>query len=70
MSIQAVPLSQFIPSNTTQIQTVVQSTASCIRSLAQKGGPDQTDYPLLNTLFQQFSQCFFPYQIIKLKLYQ
>jgi len=49
MSIQAIPLSQFIPSNTTQIQTVTQSTASFIRSLAQKGGPEQTDYPLLNT---------------------
>ncbi|MGI9545827.1 MAG: hypothetical protein ACR2MM_01215, partial [Flavobacteriaceae bacterium] len=56
MSIQAIPLSQFIPSNTTQFQTVVQSTASFIHSLAKKGGPDQTDYPLLNTLFQQFSQ--------------
>ena len=49
MSIQAIPLSQFIPSNITQIQTVTQSTASFIRSLAQKGGPEQTDYPLLNT---------------------
>jgi len=56
MSIQAVPLSQFSPSNTTQIQTVAKSTASFIRSLAKKGGPDQPDYPLLNTLFQQFSQ--------------
>ena len=56
MSIQTVPLSHFIPSNTTQIQNVVQSTARFIHSLAQKGGPDQTDYPLLNTLFQQFSQ--------------
>ena len=56
MSIQAVPLSQFIPNNTTQIQTVAKSTASFIRSLAKKGGPDQTDYPLLNNLFQQFSQ--------------
>ena len=56
MSIQAVPLSQFIPTSSTQIQTVVQSTGSFIRNLATKGGPDQTDYPLLDSVFQQFSQ--------------
>ncbi len=56
MSIQAVPLSQFIPSTTTQIQAFVQTTGSFIRNLAKKGGPDQSDYPLLDSVFQQFSQ--------------
>ena len=56
MSTQAVPLSQFIPTSNTQIQAVVQETGNIIRSLVKKGGPDQTDYPLLDSVFQQFSQ--------------
>ena len=59
MSIQSVPLSQFIPSNTTQIQTIVQSTGSFIRNLEKKGGPDQSDYPLLDSVFRQFTQTTF-----------
>ncbi len=56
MSTQAVPLSQFIPTNEAQVQSVVQSTKSFIQNLVKKGGPDQTDYPLLDSVFQQFSQ--------------
>ena len=56
MSNQAIPLSQFVPTTSTQIDTVVQSTATFIGSLAQKGGPEQSDYPLLNSIFEQFSQ--------------
>ena len=59
MSTQAVPLSQFIPSNTTQIQSFIQSTGGFIRNLVKKGGPDQSDYPLLDSVFQQFSQTTF-----------
>ena len=55
MSSQTAALSQSIPQNTTQIQTLVHTTASFIRSLVQKGGPEQTDYPLLQTALQQFS---------------
>ena len=55
MSTHAIPLSQFIPTTSTQIQSIVESTGGFIRNLAQKGGPDQTDYPLLDTVFQQFS---------------
>jgi SAM-dependent methyltransferase len=59
MSIQAIPLSQFVPATSKQIQAVVHSTENFIRSLVKKGGPDQTDYPLLDSVFQQFSQTTF-----------
>jgi extracellular factor (EF) 3-hydroxypalmitic acid methyl ester biosynthesis protein len=56
MSIQTIPLSQFVPTTSAQIEAVVETTGSFIRNLAKKGGPDQTDYPLLDSIFQQFSQ--------------
>ncbi len=56
MSIQTIPLSQFIPTTQPQIETIVQTTGNFIRNLTQKGGPDQTDYPFLDSIFQQFSQ--------------
>ncbi len=56
MSIKTASLPQLSPTKAPQIQTLVQTTTSFIRSLMQKGGPDQSDYSTLNILFQQFSQ--------------
>ena len=56
MSIQTIPLSQFVPTTTAQIEAVVKTTGSFIHNLVQKGGPDKNDYPLLDSMFQQFSQ--------------
>ncbi len=56
MSSQPIPLSLFAPRRSLEIEKIVQETYEFIAYLSEKGGPDQTDYPLLNTLFQQFSQ--------------
>lgn len=51
-----IPLSQLYPSGATETQKLAQSTAELISGFSKKGGPNLTDYPLLNTLLQQFSQ--------------
>ncbi|MEO6202912.1 MAG: class I SAM-dependent methyltransferase, partial [Nitrospirales bacterium] len=50
-----IPLSQFFPSSATEIQKLAQGTSELIARFSKKGGPDPTDYPMLNTLLQQFS---------------
>lgn len=50
-----IPLSQFSPSSATEIQKLAQGTSEFISRFSKKGGPDPTDYPMLNTLLQQFS---------------
>ena len=52
---QTIPLSQFFPSSATEIQKLAQGTTELISGFSKKGGPDPTDYPMLNTLLQQFS---------------
>jgi len=56
MSNQPIPLSLYAPTRSLEIEKLVHETHEFIAYLSEKGGPDQTDYPLLNTLFQQFSQ--------------
>ncbi len=52
---QAIPLSQFVPTQGPEIQKVVHESHTIISNIRQKGGPDQLDYPILNTIFQQFT---------------
>ncbi len=55
MSSQTAALAQSRSNTTTQVHTLVQTTASYIQSLVQKGGPDRADYPLLQSVLQNFS---------------
>ncbi len=50
----AIPLSQFVPTQGPEIQKMIQESATIISHIAKKGGPDQVDYPMLNSIFQQF----------------
>ncbi len=56
MSPHTIPLSHFFPSGATEIQKLAQSMSDLISGFSRKGGPDPTDYPMLNTLLQQFSE--------------
>lgn len=56
MSNQPIRLSLYAPTRSFEIEKLVHETQEFISYLSEKGGPDQNDYPLLNTLFQQFSQ--------------
>ncbi|HNP30238.1 MAG: class I SAM-dependent methyltransferase [Nitrospira sp.] len=55
MFIPTIPLSGFFPGSTSEIQKLAQGTSDLISTFSKKGGPDPTDYPILNTLLQQFS---------------
>ena len=52
---QAIPLSQLVPTQESEIQKLVHESHNIISNIAKKGGPDQIDYPILNTIFQQFT---------------
>jgi len=55
MFTHAIPLSQFVPAGAQEAQKLAQGTSDLISHFAKKGGPDPSDYPILNTLLQQFS---------------
>ncbi len=55
MSTHSIPLSQFAPTRAPEIQRLVHDTSDLISYFSKKGGPDPIEYPMLNTLLQQFS---------------
>jgi hypothetical protein len=55
MFTHTIPLSQFVPTGAQEVQKLAQGTSDFISHFAKKGGPDPSDYPILNTLLQQFS---------------
>jgi extracellular factor (EF) 3-hydroxypalmitic acid methyl ester biosynthesis protein len=51
-----IPLSQFISNHSSQrIQKLVRNASELISHFAKNGGPDPTNYPILNALLQPFS---------------
>jgi SAM-dependent methyltransferase len=55
MFTHAIPLSQFFPSGASGVQKLAKDTSNLISHFSKNGGPDPIDYPMLNTLLQQFS---------------
>ena len=55
MHSQPIPLSLFAPTRSTQIEKLFHQTHEFISYLSEKGGPDPTDYLMLNMLLQHFS---------------
>ncbi len=55
MSTQTISLAQLMPTCPREAQRLVQCTSEFVSYMAGKGGPDPADYPILNTLLQQFS---------------
>ena len=55
MFTHAIPLPQFVPTGVQEVQKLAQDTSDLISQFSKNGGPDPTDYPMLNTLLHQFS---------------
>jgi len=55
MFAQPIPLSLFAPTRSHEIEKLVHETHGFISYLSEKGGPDPSDYLMLNTLLQCFS---------------
>ena len=55
MSDQPIPLSLFAPTRAPQIEKLAYETYEFISYLSEKGGPDPSDYLMLNTLLKNFS---------------
>jgi len=55
MSYQPIPLSLFAPTRAPQIEKLAYETYEFISYLSEKGGPDPSDYLMLNTLLKNFS---------------
>jgi SAM-dependent methyltransferase len=56
MFTHTIPLSKFAPSGAAEVQKLVRCTTDLISQFSKIGGPSPTDYPLLNTLLQLFSE--------------
>jgi len=52
---QPIPLSLYAPSRSLEIEKLVHETHEFITYLSEKGGPDPSDYLMLNTLLHYFS---------------
>ncbi len=55
MSNQSIPLSHFAPTHSSEVGKLVDETQQFIAHLSGKGGPDPSDYLMLNTLLHNFS---------------
>ena len=55
MSALPIPLSFFSPTRSSEIEKLFHETHEFISYLSEKGGPDPSDYLMLNTLLQYFS---------------
>ena len=55
MSNQPIPLSLYAPTNSLEIEKLVHEAYEFISHLSKKGGPDPSDYSMLNMLLQYFS---------------
>jgi len=53
---QPIPLSLYAPTRSLEIEKLIQKTHEFIGYLSKKGGPDPSDYLMLNTLLQYFSE--------------
>ena len=56
MHSQPIPLSVFAPTDSTQIEKLFHKTHDFISYLSEKGGPDPSEYLMLNMLLQYFSE--------------
>ncbi len=52
---QPIPLSNFAATNSIAIEKLIHETHEFIAYLSEKGGPDPSDYVMLNTLLDNFS---------------
>lgn len=55
MSHQPIPLSHYAPTHSRGFEKLVRETHEFISYLSEKGGPDPSDYLMLNTLLNNFS---------------
>jgi len=55
MSNQPIPLSQYAPTRSLEIEKLIRETHEFIGYLSKKGGPEPSDYLMLNTLLHNFS---------------
>jgi len=55
MSNQPIPLSQYAPTRSLEIEKLIRETHEFIGYLSEKGGPEPSDYLMLNTLLNNFS---------------
>ena len=55
MSNQPIPLSHFAPTHSLGFEKLVHETLAFISYLSEKGGPDPSDYLMLNTLLNNFT---------------
>jgi extracellular factor (EF) 3-hydroxypalmitic acid methyl ester biosynthesis protein len=55
MTTHTTQLAQLLPTGASGAQRLAQGTSDLISQFTLKGGPDPIDYPMLNSLLQQFS---------------
>ncbi len=55
MSAQPIPLFQYAPTRSIEFKKIIKETREFISYLSAKGGPDPSDYEMLNTLLHNFS---------------
>ena len=53
---QPIPLSLYAPTRSLEIEKLIHETHEFIAYLSEKGGPDPSDYLMLNTLLHYFSE--------------
>ncbi len=56
MSYQSIPLSLYAPTHVAEVEKLVNEAQEFIAHLSGKGGPDPSEYLMLNTLLQNFSR--------------
>ncbi len=56
MSSQPIPLSHFSPNSALSVEKLIHETHEFISYLTEKGGPDPSDYLMLNSLLHNFSE--------------